>query len=271
MSALLGQRVYIENKPGANGTVGADNIAKSDADGYSLFLTTAGAVTISPHVMANLPYDSPRDFAPIAEVVTNTTVLVVTPKMAIKTAKELGALAKQKPGAITFGSTGIGSTTHLAQVLLADAAGVSFLHVPYRGAAPMLTDLLGGQVQVAAADLTVLMAQIEAGTVVPIGAAADKRNEIISDVATLAEQGYPNTDASNWYALLAPAKTPPALIKKLNEALNSALQDPDVRGKIVKSGAVPVGGSPEALGAFMRAEYDKWGRVVREHGIKDTQ
>jgi tripartite-type tricarboxylate transporter receptor subunit TctC len=271
MSTLLGQRVYIENKAGANGTVGADNIAKSDPDGYSLFLTTAGAVTISPHVMESIPYNSLRDFAPIAEVVTNTTVLVVTPKMAIKTAKELVALAKQKPGAITFGSTGIGSTTHLAQVLLADAAGVSFLHVPYRGAAPMLTDLLGGQVQVVAADLTVLMAQIEAGTVVPIGAAADRRNEIIPDVATLAEQGYPNTDASNWYALLAPARTPPALIKKLNETLNSALQDPDVRGKIVKSGAVPVGGSADALGAFMRAEYDKWGRVVREHGIKDTQ
>jgi len=270
MSTLLGQRVYIENKAGANGTVGADNIAKSDPDGYSLFFTTAGAVTISPHVMANIPYDSLRDFAPIAEVVTNTTVLVVNPKMAIKTAKELVALAKEKPGAITFGSTGVGSTTHLAQVLLADAAGVQFLHVPYRGAAPMLTDLLGGQVQVVAADLTVLMAQIEAAAVVPIGAAADQRNQMIPELPTLAEQGYPNTDASNWYALLAPAKTPPVLIKKLNEAVNTALADPDIRSKIVKSGAVPVGGTPEALAAFMRAEYDKWGRVVREHGIKET-
>src|SRR6516162_1779951 len=270
MSTLLGQRVYIENKPGANGTVGADNIAKADPDGYSLFLTTAGAVTISPHIIANIPYDSLRDFAPIAQVVTNTTVLVVNPKMAIKTAKELVALAKQKPGTIHFASTGIGSTTHLAQVLLADAAGASFLHVPYRGAAPMLTDLLGDQVQVVAADLTVLMAQIEVGTVVPIGAAADRRNQNIPDVPTLAEQGYPNTDASNWYALLAPAKTPTALIKKLNDAVNVALDDPDIRGKIVKSGAVPVGGTPEALGKFMRAEYDKWGRVVRDHGIKET-
>jgi tripartite-type tricarboxylate transporter receptor subunit TctC len=271
MSALLGQRVYIENKPGANGTVGADTIAKSDPDGYSLFLTTAGAVTISPHIMANIPYDSLRDFAPIAEVVTNTTVLVVSPKMGVKTATELVALAKQKPGAIPFGSTGIGSTTHLAQELLADAASVKFLHVPYRGAAPALTDLLGGQVQVLAADLPVLIAQIEAGSIVPIGAAADKRNEIIPTVATLAEQGYPNTDASNWYALLAPAKAPPAVIKKLNDAVNAALADPDVRGKIVKSGAVPVGGTPDALGKFLRAEYDKWGRVVREHGIKETQ
>jgi len=271
MAALLGQRVYIENKPGANGTVGADIIAKSDPDGYSLFLTTAGAVTISPHIMANISYDSLRDFAPIAEVVTNTTVLVVSPKMGVKTATELVALAKQKPEAIPFGSTGIGSTTHLAQELLADAASVKFLHVPYRGAAPALTDLLGGQVQVLAADLPVLIAQIEAGSIVPIGAAADKRNEIIHAVATLAEQGYPNTDASNWYALLAPAKTPPALIKKLNDAVNAALADPDVRGKIVKSGAVPVGGTPDALGKFLRAEYDKWGRVVRDHGIRETQ
>jgi tripartite-type tricarboxylate transporter receptor subunit TctC len=148
---------------------------------------------------------------------------------------------------------------------------VKFLHVPYRGAAPALTDLLGGQVQALAADLPVLIAQIEAGSIVPIGAAADKRNEIIPAVATLAEQGYPNTDASNWYALLAPGKAPPAVIKKLNDAVNAALADPDVRGKIVKSGAVPVGGTPDALGNFMRAEYDKWGRVVREHGIKETQ
>jgi tripartite-type tricarboxylate transporter receptor subunit TctC len=269
MTASLGQRVYIENKPGANGTVGADNIAKSDPDGYSLFLTTAGAVTISPHVMANIPYDSFRDFAPIAEVVTNTTVLAVNPKTPIKSAKELVALAKEKPGAITFGSTGIGSTTHLAQVLLADAAHVQFLHVPYRGAAPMLTDLLAGQVQVIAADLTVLMAQIDAGAVVPIGAASDQRNPKVPELPTLAEQGYPNTDASNWYALLAPAKTSPAVIKKLNAAVNAALNDPDVRDKIVKSGAVPVGGTPEALAAFMRSEYDKWGRVVRDHGIKE--
>ena len=271
MSALLGQRVYIENRAGANGTVGADNIAKSEPDGYSLFLTTAGAIAMSPHIMASIPYDALHDFAPVAEVVTNTTLLVVSPKMGIKSAKELVALAKQKPGTITFASTGTGSTTHLAQVLFADAAGVQFLHVPYRGAAPALTDLLAGQVQVLAADLPVLISQIQAGSIVPIGAVADKRNEMAPEVPTLAEQGYPNTDASNWYALLAPAKTPPAVIKKLNDAVNSALRDPAVRAKIVKSGAVPVGGTPEALANFMRAEYEKWGRVVREHGITEGQ
>src|ERR1700691_4898988 len=148
MTTLLGQRVYIDNKPGANGTLGGGDVAKSDADGYSLFLTTAGAVTVSPHIMPNMPYDPLRDFAPVALVTKVTEVLVVTPKLGIKTVKELVALAKDKPGTIPFASTGIGSPPHLAQVLLDASAGVQFLHVPYRGAAPALTDLLGGQVQV---------------------------------------------------------------------------------------------------------------------------
>jgi tripartite-type tricarboxylate transporter receptor subunit TctC len=270
MSAALGQRVYIENKPGAAGTVGADSIAKADPDGYSLFLTTSGAVTIAPHIQANVPYDPLRDFAPVALVTKVTEVLVVTPKLGIKSVKELIALAKEKPGAVAFASTGIGSPPHLAQELLDVSANVKFLHVPYRGAAPALTDLLGGQVQVLAADLPVLIAQIQAGALVPIGAAADKRDALLPDVPTLTEQGYPNTEASNWYALLAPAKTPPALIAKLNKAVIDALNDPEVHDKLVKAGATPVGGTPEALGAFMKSEYEKWGKVVAERGIKDT-
>ena len=269
MTAELGQRVYIENKPGAAGTVGADNIAKADPDGYSLFLTTSGAVTIAPHIQS-VPYDPLRDFAPVALVTKVTEILVVTPKLGIKTVKELIALAKAKPGGVSFASTGIGSPPHLAQELLDVAGGVKFLHVPYRGAAPALTDLLGGQVQVLAADLPVLIAQIQAGTLVPIGAASDKRDALLPDVPTLAEQGYPNTDASNWYALLAPAKTPPAVIAKLNKALNNALNDPEVHDKLVKSGAMPAGGTPESLGAFMKSEYEKWGKVVKERGIKET-
>ncbi len=271
MTSLLGQRVIIENKPGANGTLGGETVAKSAPDGYTLFLTTCGAVAVSPHIMPDLAYDPLRDFAPIAEVVTNTTVLVVNPKTGITNAKELVALAKAHPGTVTFASTGIGSTPHLAQELLSIAAGVKFLHVPYRGAAPVLTDLLAGQVQVAALDVPALIAQVEAGKLVPIGAAANKRNAILPDVPTLAEQGYPDTDASNWYALLAPAKTPPAVIAKLNGAVNAALNDPVVRDKIIKSGATPVGGTPEAMGRFLKSEYDKWGRVVAERGIKITQ
>jgi tripartite-type tricarboxylate transporter receptor subunit TctC len=269
MKDVLGQPVIIENKAGANGTLGADNVAKSPPDGYTVFLTTFGAVTVSPHTFPNLPYDPLRDFAPIVQVVSNTTYIVVNPKLGIKTAKELVAMAKAKPETIAFASTGVGSPPHLAQEQFAASAGVKFLHVPYRGAAPALTDLLGGQVQVLAADLPVLISQIQGGAIVPLGAAADRRNDKLPDVPTLAEQGYPNTDTSNWYGLLAPAKTPPAVIAKLNGAVNAALNDPAVRKKLVDSGAIPVGGTPEAFGVFMKAEYEKWGRVARERGIKE--
>jgi tripartite-type tricarboxylate transporter receptor subunit TctC len=268
MTALFSQRVYIDNKAGANGTLGGGDVAKSDPDGYSLFLTTSGAVTVSPHIQANMPFDTFRDFAPVALVTTVHEVLVVSPQLGVKNVKELVALAKQKPGAVTFASTGVGSPPHLAQLLLDAAAGVKFLHVPYRGAAPALTDLLGGQVQVVALDIPVVIAQIQAGKVVPIGIAGDKRDAVLPDVPTLAEQGYPNTDASNWYALLAPAKTPAAVIAKLNKAVNDALNDPAVHDKLAKTGATPVGGTPEALGTFMRAQYDKWGRIIKENDIK---
>jgi tripartite-type tricarboxylate transporter receptor subunit TctC len=267
MTQILGQRVYIDNKPGANGTLGGGDVAKSDPDGYSLFLTTAGAVTVSPHIQVNMPFDTFRDFAPVALVTTVHEVLVVSPQLGVKNVKELVELAKKKPGGITFASTGVGSPPHLAQLLLDASAGVKFLHVPYRGAAPALTDLLG-QVQVVALDIPVVIAQIQAGKLIPIGIAGDKRDAVLPDVPTLAEQGYPNTDASNWYALLAPAKTPAAVIAKLNKAVDDALNDPAVHDKLVKTGATPVGGTPEALGTFMRAQYDKWGRIIKENGIK---
>jgi tripartite-type tricarboxylate transporter receptor subunit TctC len=268
MTGLLGQRVYIDNKAGANGTLGGGDVAKSDPDGYSLFLTTSGAVTVSPHMMKKMPFDTFRDFAPVALVTRVNEVLVVSPKLGVKNAKELVALAKQKPGTVTFASTGVGSPPHLTQLLLDAAAGVKFLHVPYRGAAPALTDLLGGQVQVVALDVPAVISQIRAGTVVPIGIAGDKRDATLPNVPSLAEQGYPNTDAANWYALLAPAKTPPAVITKLNKAVNAALADPAVHDKLINTGATPVGGTPQALAAFMKAQYDKWGRVIAANGIK---
>jgi len=268
MTKLLGQRVYIDNKPGANGTLGGGDVAKSDPDGYSLFLTTSGAVTVSPHMMTKMPFDTFRDFAPVALVTTVNEVLVVSPKLGVKNVKELIELAKKKPGGVTFASTGVGSPPHLAQLLLDAAAGVKFLHVPYRGAAPALTDMLGGQVQVVALDIPVVLSQIQAGTLLPIGIAGDKRDAVLPNVPTLAEQGYANTDAANWYALLAPAKTPKAVIDKLNKAVDAALADPVLHDKLVKTGATPVGGTPEALGTFMKAQYDKWGRVIQANGIK---
>jgi len=270
LKEILGQSVIIENKAGASGTIGADFVAKAEPDGYTLFFTTVGAIAITPHMRASMPYDPLKDFAPIGLVVRNTTVLVVRSDSPIKTAKELVALAKEKPDTIPFASTGIGTTPHLALELLQSSSKEKFLHVPYRGAAPALTDLLGGQVQAFFADAPVLMPQIQAGKVRALAAASDSRNPALPDVPTLAELGYPDTQADNWYGLLAPAKTPQPIIDKLHKAIASALADPAVKKKLLESGAIPALDTPESFGKLMKDDYDRWGKVVREKGLKES-
>ncbi len=269
LKGLLGQNVIIENKAGANGVIGADYVAKSEPDGHTLFLTTVGAVAITPGMRASMPYQTLRDFAPITLVVRNTTILVVKPDLPAADAKALAAMAKAKPGEIPFASTGVGSMPHLALELYQSAAGVKFLHVPYRGAAPAITDLLGGQVTALFADTPVVMPQILGGKLKPLAAAADQRTEVLPNVPTLAEQGFANTGADNWYGLLAPAHTPPAVVAKLNDAVGKALADPDVRKKLVDSGAVPSPTTPADFGKLLASEIDRWGKVVRERGIKE--
>jgi tripartite-type tricarboxylate transporter receptor subunit TctC len=270
MSALLGQRLYIENRAGANGTVGADNVAKSDPDGYSLFLTTAGAVAMSPHIMESIH-------------MMRCTILRRLPKSS-PTRRSLSYGKKwesqrprnwrRSPNRSPARSPSPRPAPVRRRTLLKSSSPTppefNSFTCPTVARRRRLPTFLLVRCRCLPPTLPVLISQIQVGAILPIGAAADKRNEMAPDVPTLAEQGYPNTDASNWYALLAPAKTPPAVIKKLNDAVNAALLDRDVRGKIVKSGAVPVGGTPEAL-ANMSAEYDKWGRLVREHAIKETQ
>ena len=269
MKELLGQPVLIENKGGAAGTIGADFVAKSDPDVYTLFLTTVGAVAITPHMRDNMPYNATTDFAGISLVVKNTTVMVVRSEDTVKTAKELAELAKAQPNTIPFASTGSGTTPHLALELFQGAAGVKFLHVPYRGAAPALTDLLGGQVRAVALDVPVILSQIQGGKLRPLGAASDTRNPMLKDVPTLIEQGYPNTQSDNWYALLAPAKVPQPIIAKLNKAVADALADPAVKEKIVNSGAIPAPNSPADMNAMLKSEYERWGKIVKEKGIKE--
>jgi tripartite-type tricarboxylate transporter receptor subunit TctC len=266
---LLGQSVIIENKPGAAGAIGAESVTKAAPDGYTLFLTTSGAVVITPHLQADAHYDPVRDFAPITHVVNVTTTLVVRPELGVNSAKDLVAMAKAKPGTIPFASTGIGSPPHIALELLQSAADVKLVHVPYRGAAPAITDLLGGQVTAMFADAPVLIPHIQSGKLKAIGVAAAARNPMLPDVPTLGEQGYPGTVVDNWYGLLAPAKTPPEIIAKLNQAVRTALTDPVLRDKLVKLGAVPVGSSPEEFAKFLKEEFDRMGKVIREKGIKE--
>jgi tripartite-type tricarboxylate transporter receptor subunit TctC len=270
LKALLNQNVIVDNRAGANGAIGADHVAKSEPDGTTLFFTTVGAVAITPTMRNDLPYDPLRDFAPIMRVVRNTTLLVVNADNKITSAKELAALGKEKPNAVPFASTGIGSMPHLALELYQSAAGVKFLHVPYRGAAPALTDLLGGQVQALCADTPVLLSQIQSGKLRVLGAASDVRSEILPDVPTLAELGFADTHAENWYGLLAPAKTPPAIVGKIHSAMTTALNDPEVSRKLKVSGATPAATSTQEFAELLKTELARWGRVVREKGIKET-
>jgi tripartite-type tricarboxylate transporter receptor subunit TctC len=269
LKPLLGQSVVVENKPGANGAIGAEYVARGEPDGHLLFLTTVGAVAVTPHLAAKVPYDTLRDFAPVTMVVRNTTILVVKPDPPVNSAKELAALAKDKPAAVPFASTGAGSMPHLALELFQSAAGVKFLHVPYRGAAPALTDLLGGQVQALFADAPVLLSHIRGGKLKPLGAASLTRNAALPDVPTLAEQGLSDTSADNWYGLLAPAKTPPAVVAKLHDAVVAVLDAPDVREKLVQSGAIPAPTSSAEFGRLLGDELARWGRVVKDKNIKE--
>jgi tripartite-type tricarboxylate transporter receptor subunit TctC len=266
---LLPQPVLIENKPGANGAIGADSVAKAAPDGHTLFLSTVGAIAILPNMRTDMPYDVLRDFAPITLVVRNTTTLVVRSDSPINSVKDFVAMAKAKNGDLPFASTGVGSTTHLANEMFATAAGFKYIHVPYRGAAPALTDLLGGQVQALFADVPVLMPQIKGGKIKPLGVASARRNPMLPDVPTLAEIGYPDTASDNWYGLLAPAKTPPAIIAKLHAAFTAAINDPVVKQKLIESGAIPVANTSAQFGDVLKDEIARLGRVVREKGIKE--
>jgi tripartite-type tricarboxylate transporter receptor subunit TctC len=264
----LGQ-VIVENKAGANGAIGADFVAKAAPDGYTLFLSTVGAIAITPHMRADLPYDTLRDFAPITLVVRNTTTLVVRTDSPVNTVKDFVEMAKARNGNLPFATTGVGSTTHLATEMFAAAAGFKYVHVPYRGAAPAITDLLGGQVLAFFADVPALMPQINGGKLKPIAFASDVRNPMLPNVPTLPEQGYADTKSDNWYGLLAPAKTPPAIVARLNTAFVAAINDPVVKDKLIKSGAIPVANAPGEFGQFLKDELARWGKLVRERNIKE--
>ncbi len=264
----LGQSVVVENKPGANGAIAADYVGKSEPDGYTLFFSTAGAITINPSLRPDLPYDPARDFAPVAPVVRNTVLLGSGPALKAETAQDMLALARARPGAVTVAITGIGAVSHLAMELLQRAAGIKLQYVPYRGAGHAISDVIGGQVNAMSADVPALMAQLKAGKVKGLAVASRSRSEVLPDTPSFAELGFGDVVADNWSAVLAPARTPPAVIARLNAAFNTAVNDPDTRARFAENGVSAMGGSPEELAALIADETVRWRKVVKEIGIQ---
>ena len=269
LPALLGVNVIVENRVGANATIGADYVAKSAPDGHTVFLTTCGAVAISPHIGAKLPYDPLRDFAPIAQVVTAYSTFAVHPSLPARNAQEFVALARARKGQITMASTGVGSIPHLAQELFKASAKIDLVHVPYKGAGPSVTDAIGGQVSSLVLDVTPLLPHIRSGKLRAIAIAGDKRVPLLPEVATMEEQGFKNVEAPNWYAVFAAGKTPREIVDRLNDAVRKAIAMADIRERLISTGADPVSSTPEQLAELLQRDYAKWGKLIRENNITE--
>jgi len=263
----LGARVIVDNRGGANGAIAADTVAKAPPDGYTLFFTTVGAVAINPAFRKDLPYDPVKDFAPVGLIGRAAPVLAVDPSLGIKTTQELVARAKQKPNTISLGMTGVGAISHLALELFESTADAKFVKVPFRGSGPALADLLGGHVNGIMIDVSVMLEHIKAHKVIALATTSAKRSELVPDIPTLVEEGYPGAVAENWTALFAPAKTPPEIIAKLNTAFTQTVNDPDMRKKFAENAISASPTSPEELGTLLKGEIAKWDKVIREKGI----
>jgi len=266
LRSQLGTSVIVENKPGANGAIGAESVAKAEPDGYTLFFTTVGAVAINPALRSNLAYDPRKDFASVGMVALNSTVLVVNATMAANSARELVGLAKRR--AVSIGVTGLGAISHLGLELFQAAAGVKFQAVPYRGAAQAMSDLLGGQLDGLFADVPTIMPQVRAGKLKILGITSAERSDILPEVPTFVEQGFYDTIANQWAGTLAPALTSPTVIAKLNAAQVAALSEAAIQNRLRQAGVTPAPSSAEDFGRYLQQEIERWGRLVREKGIK---
>ncbi|MDJ0389143.1 tripartite tricarboxylate transporter substrate binding protein [Roseomonas sp. E05] len=268
LGPILDRTVVIENRSGAGGVVGTDNVAKSPPDGRSMVLTSAGAIAISPPLGAPMPFDVEKDLAPITLVALMPELLAVNPKLPVKTLAELIDHARKNPGKLNFASSGNGSMPHLAGESLRAAAGIDIVHIPYRGAAPAVTDLMAGQVQMMFADMPALMPQVQAGALRPIALASKERSPLLPEVPTMAEAGQPSVEADNWYGLVAPAGTPKPIITLLHDAAVRALNDPELRKAYAEQGARPVGNTPEEFHAFIISETKRWGEIGRRADVR---
>jgi tripartite-type tricarboxylate transporter receptor subunit TctC len=266
MSELAKQPVVIENRGGQGGVLGTDVVAKAAPDGYTIAISSAGALTISPS-MEKVAYDTSKDLQPITLVATVPEMLVVATNVPVKNMSELIALAKAQPGKLNFASTGPGGMPHLAGQLLKLTAKIDIVHVPYRGAAPAVNDLLGQQVQMAFLDLPALLPQIKAGKLRAIAIGSPRRAPTAIEVPTTAEEGMPDLLAENWYGMVAPAGTPPPIVTTLNRIATEAMADPTVKEKLASQGAELIGDTPEHFARFIDAEIGKWAKVIKDAGV----
>jgi tripartite-type tricarboxylate transporter receptor subunit TctC len=270
MSEILKQTVIVENREGQGGVTGTDQVARAKPDGYTIALTSAGALAISPSLQ-KVAYDTQKDLAPVTLVAKVPEMLVVAPNVPAKNMEELVALAKKEPGKLNFASSGAGSLPHLAGELFKLTAKIDIVHVPYRGAAPAVNDLLSGQVQMVFLDLPVLLPQIKAGRLKPIVVGAAQRVPSAPDVPSTAEAGMASLQAENWYGIVAPSGTPQDVITTLNRAAVDAIKDPAVVDKLSSQGAIFVGNTPDEFRSFIAAETQKWATVIRDAGVPMTK
>jgi tripartite-type tricarboxylate transporter receptor subunit TctC len=266
MSTELGQSVVIDNRGGAGGNIGAQAAARAPADGYTLLMGTVGTHAINASLYKKLPYDHIKDFVPLSRVAMVPNLLVANPSQPYKTVKELIAYAKANPGKVNYGSSGNGTSIHLSGELFKSLAKVDMTHIPYKGSAPAVSDLIGGQIAIMFDNMPSALPHVKAGKLRAIALTSAKRSPELPDVPTVAEAGLPGYEATSWFGMFAPAGTPPAIVAKLNDIIVKALNDPDIRKRIVEQGGEPHPETPEQFAAFIKAETTKWGKVVKESG-----
>jgi tripartite-type tricarboxylate transporter receptor subunit TctC len=267
LSENIGQAVIVENRVGAGGNIAAQHIAAAPPDGYTIHLTSVGPMAVAPHLMKELPYDPKRDIAPITMGVVFPNVMIVHANVQATTLAEFVALAKQKPGKLTYASAGVGGAGHLAGELFKERAGIEVLHVPYKGGGPAMTDLIGGRIDMYIGVSSTVAPQVDAGKARALATTGTKRTSMMPNVPTVAESGYPGFEATNWYAFVAPGKTPKDLLDYWNRELTKVLNDPAVNGELAKHGLDPAPGTRDELAQYMERESQKWGKVVREAKI----
>jgi tripartite-type tricarboxylate transporter receptor subunit TctC len=268
LSELVGQTVVVDNRPGAGGNIAADAVANAAPDGYTIGLANIGSLAVNPHMPDGTPYKTLKDFAMITNGVTFGNILVVRTDSSIKTLADYIAAAKNKNKPLFYGSPGLGSAGHLAGELLQARTGTSAEHINYKGGGPAMTALLAGDIQAIFASAPTAIPQIKGGKLRAIAVTGEKRAQALPDVPTVAELGFPGYQATNWYSFIAPARTPDAIVKKLNEALVAALRDPKTIERLETSAMEPDPGTPEQMRAFVEKEYETWGDVVRKLNLK---